>query len=301
METMDQEALGEAKGDELVTLARLAKELGWPAAKVQLAMGEAGDRLRVVPGRKVGRVGRSAKLYPLQHTVALLQGSMEASELPSLEADERVPLDRIVAEIGWARNTVKRYMFDAKRLLHVFPDPEDGRRKLYPLQHTLRVLRRQHARVQARRLRAKDEAAGYWSGLAQLKVAAGRLEQLSRELATVARAVRASYEDLRRPPRSEVEIYSLPDAGLILLRPLLVLVSPLRLVYWKAVVPEIPLRGEGQTSEEAVRDLREKLLASRFRLLQNDPTSDTELWNLLNEFIRIRRPRRKPSGGEPRG
>lgn len=48
----------------------------------------------------------------------------------------------------------------------------------------------------------------------------------------------------RRPPRSEVEIRTLPD-GLELRFPLCVVVAPLRQVHWKAVIPEIPLKGRG--------------------------------------------------------
>jgi hypothetical protein len=58
-----------------------------------------------------------------------------------------------------------------------------------------------------------------------------------------------------------IEIYALPDPGLALLYPLTVPVAPLRLGYWRATVPEIPLRGEAKTPEEAVADLRVKLVA----------------------------------------
>src|SRR5215203_1733079 len=44
---------------------------------------------------------------------------------PEVEADERVPFERIVRELGWTANTAKRYLVAAKRLLHSFPDPSD--------------------------------------------------------------------------------------------------------------------------------------------------------------------------------
>ncbi len=67
---------------------------------------------------------------------------------------------------------------------------------------------------------------------------------------------------------------------------------PLRLVVWRAAIPEIPLRGEANTPEEAVVDLREKL-ADKFRQLQLQPTQEPELRQLLNEFVRVRKPRGK--------
>ncbi len=230
----------------------------------------------------------------MKYTLALLRGEREDKPemTPEIEADERVPLERVVAELGWATNTVKRYLLAAKRLVNTFPDPRDNRKKLYPLKTTAKLLRREHGRVQARRSRMKDEGAGYWSSLANLKVAAGRLRQLAREVAAVSGELGAAFESLRRRPPLVVEIHTLPDPGLDLVHPLTVLVSPLRLVYWKATVPEIPLRGEANTPEEAVIHLRE-MLADKFRQLQLETSLEPELWRLLNEFVRVRRLRRK--------
>lgn len=170
---------------------------------------------------------------------------MERERTPEIEEDERVPLERVIAELGWARATVMRYLAAARRLVQTFPDPQDKRKKLYPLKTTAKLLRREHGRVQARRMRGRDEAAGYWSALASLKVATGRLQELSREVAAVSGDVKAAFEGLRRRPPLVVEIRALPDPGLDLVRPLTVLVSPLRLTLWKATVPELlPLRGE---------------------------------------------------------
>ncbi len=211
---------------------------------------------------------------------------------PQIEADERVPLERVVAELGWATNTVKRYLVAAKRLVHTFPDPQDKRKKLYPLKSTVQLLRREHGRVQARRLRMKDEGAGYWTALANLKVAAGRIRQLSGDIEAVSRELGAVFEGLRRRPPLVVEISTLPDPGLDLVHPLTVLVAPLRLVFWRATVPEIPLRGEAITPEEAVTDLRQNL-ADKFRQLRLQPALEPVLWQLLNEIIRMRKLRRK--------
>ena len=82
-----------------------------------------------------------------------------------------------------------------------------------------------------------------------------------------------------------------------MVHPLTVLVAPLRSIYWRATFPEVPLRGEAKTPEEAVVDLRDKL-AGLYRQLQEQPSSEPDLWWLLNELIRVRRPRRKPERGE---
>ena len=93
-----------------------------------------------------------------------------------------------------------------------------------------------------------------------------------------------------------VEIHTLPDPGLALVHPLLVLVAPLRTVFWRASIPEVPLRGVANTPEDAVRDLREKL-AEKFRQLHAQPSLEPDLWQLLSDLIRSRR-HRGPSGGE---
>lgn len=281
----------EPDDDELVEFARIVKEVGWPAYKVSLALGRVGDRLHVVQRRTSGQ-GPRPKLYPLRHTLALLRKSGDAEQGPPIPADatdERVPFERLVEELGWSSNTVRRYMSGVRHLLVVFPGKGDRRKKLYPLHQTTRLLRREYARIEARRQRANDDAAGYWMALASLRVAAGRLLRLSRDLTSVASEVRKAYKGMRdRPPRSDVEISTLPDADLALVRPLRVMVAPLRLTYWKASVPEITrIRSEGRSAEEAVLHLRERLVAV-FRDLQRDPDRDRQLWNLLNEFIRVR-------------
>ncbi len=273
-----------------------------PAFRVRLALGEAGERVRVFHRRGLqGREDRRTRFYPLSYTLALLREPRgEEREMPAeIEADERVKLEKVAAELGWATNTVKRYLLAAKRLVHTFPDPEDNRKKLYPLRYTARLLRREHARVQARRLRMKDEGAGFWLALASLKVANRRLRHLSADLAAVSRELAAAFEGLRRMPLSVVEIYTLPDPGLELVYPLTVLVAPLRLMYWRATVPEIPLRGEGKRPEEAVLDLRQKL-AEKFRQLQEEPepSSEPDLCQLLNDFIQVRRRRRNSNEEE---
>jgi hypothetical protein len=286
--------------DELVPLARVVKESGLPGFRVRLLLGEAGDRLRVYPGKDFrGREDRRTKVYPLSYTLDLLRDhGGERKMRPETEADELVPLDRILRELGWTPNTAKRYLLAAKRLLHTFPDPADNRKKLYPLEHTVSVLRRVHGRVQARRLRMKDEGAGYWTALANLKVAAGRLRKLSIEVSAVSKEVRAAFEGLRRRPPAVVEIYTLPDPDLDLVHPLTVLISPLRQILWRATVPEVPLRGVGSTPEEAVNNLREVLVAT-FRESRLQPSAETALPQLLSEVIRVRRTRRKtePSSG----
>lgn len=208
--------------------------------------------------------------------------------------DELVPFVRIVQESGWSPNTVKKYLRSAGRSVVVFPDPGDRRKSLYPLPYTLKVLRREQARVQARRDRSREEAAGYWLALAELKVAASRLREVSADLAAASRRVTAAHDALRRkPPTVRLEIRTLPDSGLALSHPLPVLVSPLRLTYWKAVAPEIPtLRGEGASPESAVTDLRHKL-AAEYRALQQEPAANPELWELLKDLIRLKRPRSK--------
>jgi hypothetical protein len=279
----------------LVSFAQLVKESGMPPFRVRLALGEAGELVRVFSRIGLnGREDRRTKLYPLKYTLALLkgEGEVERQVAPEVEADERVPLERVVAKLGWSMNTVKRYLTAAKRLVHTFPDPQDNRKKLYPLKTTASLLRREHGRVQARRLRMKDEGAGYWSALASLKVTAVRLRQVSREAAAISGELGAVFQGLRRRPPLVVEVNKLPDPGLDLVHALTVVVAPLRLVYWKATVPDIPLRGEATTPEEAVTNLREKI-AEKFRQLQLQPAQEPDLWQLLNEFIRVRRLRRK--------
>lgn len=238
--------------DELVSLARVIEESGLPAFRVRLLLGEAGDRLRIFPGMDRGREDRRTKLYPLAYTLALLRerGGHEREIRPEVEADERVPFDRILTELGWTANTAKRYLASARRLIYTFPDPADNRKKLYPLQYTVKLLHREHGRVQARRLRMKDEGAGYWAGLASLKVASGRLRQISIEVSALSREVRAAFDGLRKRPPLVVEIYTLPDPGLALVQSLTVLVAPLRTVFWRAAIPEISLQGVGSRPEK---------------------------------------------------
>ena len=158
--------------------------------------------------------------------------------------------------------------------------------------HTLKVLRREEARVHARRDRSRDEAAGYWLALAQLKVAASHLREASGNLAAASRKVTAAHDALRKkPPTASIQMRTLPDTGLTLSHPLCVFVSPLRLTYWKAVAPEIiEFRGEGTSPERAVEDLRHRLV-SAYRQLEQEPGLDTQLWDLLDEIIRYKRPR----------
>jgi hypothetical protein len=201
-----------------------------------------------------------------------------------------------VAELGLSPNTAKKYLAGARRLVIMFPNPEDNRKKLYPLRYTVKLLQRECGRVKARQSRMKDEGAGYWSALAQLKVAENRLRQLASEATALSKAVRTAFEGLRRRPAEVVEIHTLPDSGLALVHPLLVLMAPLRTVFWRASIPEVPLRGVANTPEDAVRDLREKL-AEKFRQLHAQPSLEPDLWQLLSDLIQSRRHRR-PSGGE---
>ena len=282
--------------DELVPFARVVEELGWPAYKVRLAMGKAGKELRKAKATRHSR----AKLYPLAYTVRLLREGAQAENAASeVESEERVPIERIVRELGSSPNTVRRYLRSARRAVVVFSDPRDNRKKLYPLAHTLKVLRREETRIQARRDRARDQGAGYWLAVAELKVAAAHLQEVSSSLAAEARRVSAAHSALRKnPPMASLEILTLPDPELALVQPLGVLVSPLRLTYWKAVAPEIALlRGEGASPEEAVADLRLKLAASS-RQLQQEPDASPELWGLLNELIQVRRRRPKETPKE---
>ena len=280
--------------DELVPFARIVEELGWPAYKVRLAMGKAGKELREAKETRRSR----AKLYPLAYTVRLLrEGAQAESEASEVESEERVPFERIVRELGSSPNTVRRYLRSAQQVVVVFSDPRDNRKKVYPLAHTLKVLRREETRIQARRDRSRDQGAGYWLAVAELKVAAAHLQEISSSLVAAARRVSAAHGALRKtPPTATIEILTLPDSELALVQPLGVLVSPLRLTYWKAVAPEIALlRGEGASPEEAVADLRLKLAAS-YRQLRQEPDTNPQLWGLLNEIIQVRRRR---STGRP--
>jgi hypothetical protein len=291
---MRTEEIMEETQDELVPFARVVEELGWPAYKVRLAMGKAGKDLRKAKATRRSR----ANLYPLAHTVRLLREEAQAESDPSeVESEERVPFEQIVRELGSSPNTVRRYLRSARRTVVVFSDPRDNRKKLYPLAHTLKMLRREETRIQARRDRSRDQGAGYWLAVAELKVAAAHLQETSSSLAVAARRVSAAHGALRKnPPTAALEILTLPDSELALVQPLGVLVSPLRLTYWKAVAPDIALlRGEGASPEEAVADLRLKLAAS-YRQLQQEPDANPQLWGLLNEIIQVRRRR---STGRP--
>lgn len=160
--------------DELVSLSRLAGESGLSALKLRKAFKELGDRVLIYPKEVNGRLNHKTKLYPLRYTLDLL-GGLNQRDLPAeVVSDRRVSFQEIVAEVGWAPNTIRKYMASAERFLISFPGEGGDRRKtLYPLQHTLKLIRREHSRAQARRERSKDEAAGYWTTLAKLKVARG--------------------------------------------------------------------------------------------------------------------------------
>ena len=203
---------------------------------------------------------------------------------PEVEEDQLVSFDRVVEELGWVRNTARHYLAQARRFVHAVPDPKDNRKNLYPLRHTVKVLQRQHDKAQARRRRMKDEGAGYWGGLASLKVASARLKQLSIEASALSKEVQTAFEGLRRKPPFTVEINTLPAPDLALVQPLSVLVAPLRRTYWKATIPEISLRGVGNTPEAAVIDLR-KNLAEKFREIHADGSCVSEAWKPLCDLI----------------
>ena len=213
-------------------------------------------------------------------------GSKEA--IAEIEADERVSFERVVKELDWSKPTARKYLAAGRRLVITFPDPKDSRRKLYPLHYTVKLLQREYGRVKARQSRMKDEGAGYWAALAQLKVAESLLRQLSNEASSLSKAVSTAFKSLRRRPPEVVEIHTLSDSGLALVQPLLVLVAPLRTVFWRASVPEVPLRGVGTSPEAAVNDLRMKL-AEKYRELQMLPDLNPDLWRLLSDLVRARR------------
>ena len=73
--------------------------------------------------------------------------------------------------------------------------------------------------------------------------------------------------------------------------PLSATVATLRKKFWRASIPEIPIKGEAQDPDEAVLDLRVKLVQT-FRLLDEDPTADPTLRETLSRIIRKRRHRR---------
>src|SRR3954454_2218311 len=118
--------------DELVPLARIAEELGWPAYKVRLALGKAGKGLREAKATRRSRTN----LYPLNFTVRLLREEAQAvSDAPEVESEERVPFERIARELGLSPSTARRYLRSARRAVIMFSDPRDNRKKLYPLTH----------------------------------------------------------------------------------------------------------------------------------------------------------------------
>ena len=266
--------------DELVPLARIVEELAWPIHKVRQAMKEVRAQLRVV------RSGTS-KHYPLSHTVTLLREHLRGvpSGVPDIKDEEWITLEELAQELGWPNNTVRKALSKVRSLVRPITSSKDARKKSYPRGHTLALLRREHGRVQGRRERSRDAAGGYWTALASLKVASNRLRQLAAESSAIERDMRQAVEALRRrTPGSLVEIYSLPDPDLALVDPIAALVRPLRLTYWKATIPEIPVRGEGRSEEDAVLDLREKL-ASTYRQIQAEPEANPELHAILNKLI----------------
>lgn len=282
------------EGDELVPLARIVEELDWPIHRVRQAMKEVRDRLRMV------RSG-TGKHYPLTYTVALLREHLSGvpSSTPDVKDEEWITLEVLAVELGWSSTTVRKALTKVRPLLRPLVSSKDARKKAYPRRHTLALLRREHGRVQARRERSLDAAGGYWTALASLKVASSRLRQLVSDSGAIERETRKAFEALRRrAPGSLVEIYSLPDPDLALVDPLCALVKPLRLTYWKATIPEIPLRGEGRSEEDAVLDLREKL-ASSFRLLETEPGSNPQLHALLNRLIQDLKGGRASADAEP--
>jgi hypothetical protein len=192
---MRTEETMEETEDELVPFARVVEELGWPAYKVRLALGKAGKELRKAKATRHSR----AHLYPLAHTVRLLrEGAQAESDASEVESEVRVPFEQIVRELGSSPNTVRRYLRSARRAVIVFSDPRDNRKKLYPLAHTLKVLRREETRIQARRDRSRNQGAGYWLAVAELKVAAAHLQEISSSLAAAARRVSAAHGALRK-------------------------------------------------------------------------------------------------------
>jgi len=290
---MDKERKTLPEDDDLVPFAEIVKQSGMTAVEVRLALGEAGELVRIFPGRDPfdGRVKRLVKRYPLKYTLALLATREKTREVTYDKDDQLVSFGQLVKKLGWAQNTVRKMMLSVSRMVRTFPDPKGNGRKLYPLTYTVRLLRREHGRVEARRLRAKEAGAVYWVSLAKLKLAIRQLRKLSRGVAEASRELETALEGLNRTPPLAVEIYTLPDPDLELVYPLTILVAPLRLVYWRATVPEIPIRGEAKTPHDAVLDLREKL-AERFRQLQEEPelSSEPDLWQILNEFIQVRKP-----------
>lgn len=104
-------------------------------------------------------------------------------------------------------------------------------------------------RKQLRRSVAKEEtneAREYWRSIAAVKVAACDLARISRELSS-------AFSRLRKnPPSVTAFIHTLPDEALALVGPVAAVVSPLRLTYWRASLPEAGLHGDGKSIEEAI-------------------------------------------------
>lgn len=160
----------------------------------------------------------------------------------------------------------------------------DGRKRLYGPEATA-AIRQYVKKVQMRRARTTDEAAAYWQGLGRLRLLAGDLGSASRELRTLHKLLR------KNPPTVSTYISTLPEKGLALVQPIPVLISPLRLMYWRASMPEARLFGDGKTHDEALVVLREEILRA-YRELSDEPERDPARWMVLDQLIRQKRPRK---------
>ena len=147
------------------------------------------------------------------------------------------------------------------------------------------AIRRYVKKEQLRRERRTHEAATYWQGLGRLRLVGVNLGVASRELKTLYRLLR------KNSPTVSAQISTLAEPELALVHPIQVLISPLRHLYWRASLAEVRLTGDGKTYDEALLALRGEILRV-YRELREAPEKDPERWNVLDQLIRPRRPRK---------
>jgi DNA-binding transcriptional MerR regulator len=186
---------------------------------------------------------------------------------------EGLTLGQIAARLGVPSHRLKRVVAPLKPIL---PRLDTARKGLYAPE-AVEILRKQLVRA-GRKTQTTNEAAEYWRALARLRVATRQLGQIAAELL-------ATYDRLRKnPPSVMTYIHTLPAPEWVLVRPLAVVISPLRRTYWRATLVEAKLHGSGATIEDAVGALQVAIV----RALRAGDTP-RELRDLLRKLARQKR------------
>jgi hypothetical protein len=193
-------------------------------------------------------------------------------------------------DVSWS--PVLRAVADLRERLGAVPGERNGRRvELYPPE-AVQLIRERLLKADRRKSEASEEGEEYWQAVGSVRVAANHLAKVLAELDSAFRALR------RHPPSVTRLAYTLPHPGLALIRPVAVVVAPLRRSVWRATFAEAGLEAKGKGRGGAFKALRQELVDA-YLALSEDPDQNPERWNVLEQLIRERGPSRRRGAQRP--